>query len=72
VHSVAVSGDGRLALSGSCDKTLRVWDLSSGQSLALFPCEAPVSSVAFAPTEPPLVVAGLTNGEVLFFRLEQR
>jgi WD40 repeat protein len=72
VNSVALSGDGRLAISGSSDKTLRVWDLSSGRCHAIFPCEESVSEVAFAPTDPVLLVAGLRNGEVLFFRLELR
>ena len=31
VSSVAVSADGRLALSGSDDRTVKVWDLTSGQ-----------------------------------------
>jgi WD40 repeat protein len=30
---VAVLGDGRCALSGSCDKTLRLWDLQTGETL---------------------------------------
>ena len=33
VRSVAVSADGRLALSGSADRTVKVWDLTSGQEL---------------------------------------
>ena len=33
VHAVAVTPDGRRAISASDDKTLRVWDLESGQSL---------------------------------------
>ena len=33
VSSVAVSADGRLALSGSDDRTVKVWDLTSGQEL---------------------------------------
>ena len=28
VHSVAYSPDGRTALSGSCDHTLKLWDLT--------------------------------------------
>lgn len=33
VFSVAVSGDGRVAVSGSGDKTLRVWDLAGSRCL---------------------------------------
>ena len=34
VFSVALTGDGRRAVSGSEDHTLKVWDLDSGQALA--------------------------------------
>ena len=33
VHSVALSGDGRIAVSASADRTLTVWDLASGREL---------------------------------------
>jgi serine/threonine protein kinase len=33
VHSMALSGDGRLVLSGSADKTLRLWDVQTGQEI---------------------------------------
>lgn len=33
VSGVALSGDGRLAVSACADKTLRVWDLSAGSKL---------------------------------------
>ena len=36
VVSVAVTPDGRQALSGSADKTLRLWDLATGQTLHTF------------------------------------
>jgi WD40 repeat protein len=32
VHAVAVTRDGRHAVSGSMDKTLRVWDLATGET----------------------------------------
>jgi WD40 repeat protein len=30
VHSVAISSDGSQVVSGSADKTLRLWDMASG------------------------------------------
>ena len=36
VMSVALSGDGRQALSGSSDKTMKLWDVSTGECLATF------------------------------------
>lgn len=36
VESVALSGDGRCALSGSRDKTVRLWEISSGVCLRIF------------------------------------
>src|SRR5215468_9521678 len=33
VNGVAVSGDGRLAVSASADKTLKVWEVESGRLL---------------------------------------
>jgi WD40 repeat protein/tetratricopeptide (TPR) repeat protein len=36
VNSVALSYDGRFALSGSDDKTLRLWDVSTGRCLRTF------------------------------------
>ena len=46
VRSVAVSADGRLALSGSSDRTVKVWDLETGQCLATLPLEGPLLSLA--------------------------
>jgi WD40 repeat protein len=33
VYGVALSGDGRLAVSASSDRTLKVWDVGSGREL---------------------------------------
>lgn len=40
VYGVGLTPDVRLAVSGSDDKTLRVWDLEEGKYLAMFTCDA--------------------------------
>src|SRR5262249_4030840 len=46
VRGVAVTADGRRALSGSEDGTLRVWDLGSGQARTLTGHRGGVNAVA--------------------------
>jgi WD40 repeat protein len=50
VLSVAIAPDGKTALSGSFDNTLRLWDLASGREIRTFEGHwYPVTSVAIAP-----------------------
>ena len=50
VYSVAFSPDGRYALSGSSDKTLKLWDVLSGQAVRTWKGHTSyVQSVAFSP-----------------------
>jgi WD40 repeat protein len=49
VTTVVVAPDGRTAVTGSEDRTVRHWDLDSGRELARFPHEAPVLAVRLTP-----------------------
>jgi WD40 repeat protein len=69
VTAVAVAGRGR-AVSASSDRTLRLWNLDSGRCLAVFPWHNPLAAVAVTPDPPYIVVAGDSQGNVLFLRIE--
>jgi WD40 repeat protein len=49
VRSVAFSPDGRTALSGSRDRTMKLWDLATGNEIRTFAHKDDVLSVAFSP-----------------------
>ncbi|MFI5378271.1 MAG: family 16 glycoside hydrolase [Tepidisphaerales bacterium] len=50
MHSMAVSPDGKLVVSGSDDMTVRVWDLAAGKQTHCFEGHTgAVTSVAFSP-----------------------
>ena len=50
VYSVAFSPDGKLIVSGSLDRTLKIWDANSGQELQKLTGHTDlVLSVAFSP-----------------------
>jgi WD40 repeat protein len=68
VYSVAISQDGKYALSGSYDRSLKLWDLSKTKRIALLIAEAPITSVACASSER-LIIAGDMGGVFTFSRL---
>ena len=65
---MAVTADGRRAVSASYDNTLKVWDLESGAVVATFVCDSSVNSCACA--EGNIIVAGGAAGRVHFLSLE--
>ena len=50
VHAVAFSPDGRWALSGSMDETVKLWEVATGREVRTFPGnDGVVMAVAFSP-----------------------
>jgi WD40 repeat protein len=49
VNGVALSADGRLALSGSTDRTVRLWNAKTGQMLHTFRVDKGIWGVALSP-----------------------
>jgi len=67
VNGVAVSGDGRRAISASSDQTLKVWDVESGEEIATFTCDGAALCCVFASLTK--IVAGDAGGRVHFLEL---
>jgi hypothetical protein len=62
VRSVAFSPDGRGALSGSNDETLKLWDVATGKEIRSFAGHTNwVTSVAFSPDGQTALSGGLDN-----------
>jgi WD40 repeat protein len=63
VNGVAITPDGRRAVSASQDNTLRVWDLESGKELALLTADSPTASCAVS-LDAWTIVAGDATGNI--------
>ncbi len=69
VNAVALSSDGRRALSGSHDNTLKLWDTGTREILAEFSGEGPITAVDLS-KDGRKMVAGDAFGRVHFLTLE--
>ena len=69
VTSVAVTPDGRRAISVSTDETLKVWDLERAVAITTFRAESPLWACALG-RDGISVVAGSKSGQVHIMRLE--
>jgi WD40 repeat protein/serine/threonine protein kinase len=69
VTTVALSSDGAEALSGSADRTLKLWDLSTGQCLRTFAGHsAEISSACFS-EDGRYILSGSADRTVKFWRV---
>ena len=64
---MALSGDGRTLVSGSFDKTIKVWNLGTGACRGKFFTDAAVLCVAFSTTN--ALAAGDASGRVHLFEI---
>ena len=67
--SVAVSTDSRFVLSGSDDKTIKLWELSTGREIRTFKgIDSQVTAVAFSPNGQ-IALAGYMNGTLALWEI---
>ncbi|MEJ2750146.1 MAG: WD40 repeat domain-containing protein, partial [Anaerolineae bacterium] len=71
VLAVAVTPDGRRAISASSDQTLKVWDLATGKELASIALDGSLSCVALA-NDGVTIVTGDGAGNVYCLRYVER
>ncbi|MFN6541439.1 MAG: WD40 repeat domain-containing protein [Nostoc sp. EkiNYC01] len=69
VNAVAIAPDGKTALSGSEDNTLKVWDLQTAKEISTFIGESSINCCAVSPNGL-TIVAGEQSGRVHFLHLE--
>lgn len=68
INTVALSADGKTALTGGDDRTARLWDLESGQQLQQWQHGSPVSLVSFNP-EGDYVITSAGNDQTYLWGL---
>ena len=58
VRSCAITGNGKRAVSASSDKTVKVWDLETGECLATLAVDGPLYGCAMSEGGAHIVAAG--------------
>lgn len=65
---MSITPDGKRAVSGSYDKTLRVWDIDDGRYLAIYLSNSPINNLSGMSVHGRLAF-GTSTGEVILFKL---
>ncbi|MGO6840432.1 hypothetical protein GUK34_28425 [Rhizobium leguminosarum] len=65
IFAVAITRDGKLAITGSKDRTARIWDIATGKTLVTLSGDGSVNAVAFSP-DGKLVLTGSNNNVSLW------
>lgn len=72
IYSVAINKEKTLALTGSHDHSVKLWDVSTGELLNTFlGHEGTVNSVVFHPTKP-YVVSGSDDGTIKYWDIKSK
>lgn len=76
VTTTAMIGRGRQILSGSSDATIRLWDVSIGETISTITAQSGISRIALVPqsnegneAQPQIVLSALTDGHIQIFDL---
>jgi WD40 repeat protein len=64
VSCVDVTADGTKLISGSLDKTMRIWDASDARQLDMYKMSSQIFTLGVCPTSPTWVAVGLENSYV--------
>ncbi len=70
VNAVAVSPDGEKVISGSRDKTVKVWDINNGRLINSFTGDSYIPCCAITP-DGSTIIAGEASGQLHFLRLQE-
>ena len=70
IQALVFSPDGKRLVSGSADKTVRVWDISSGDGKVVGDHPDPITSVVFHSLDPEIVASASLDGTVKIWNLQ--